>query len=72
MRVARFAKKIVSAYDFFDLDPTVLYHLAALPDEIASALTPDTLLTDPRTGRHTVLRAMSTRSSDRARWRRDP
>ena len=24
MRVARFAKKIVNAYDFFGLDPTVL------------------------------------------------
>ena len=29
MRVGRFAKKIVSAYDFFNLDPTVLYRLAA-------------------------------------------
>ena len=30
MRVARFAEKFVSAYDFFDLEPTVLYRLAAL------------------------------------------
>ena len=51
MRVARFAKKIVNAYDFFDLDPSILYRLAALPDDIAATLTPDTLLTDPRTGR---------------------
>ena len=43
MRVARFAKKFVSAYEFFDLDPTVLYRIAALPDQIAATLTPDTL-----------------------------
>ena len=66
MRVARFAEKNRSASVFLGLDPTVLYRLAALPDEIASALTPDTLLTDPRTGRQTVLREMSTRSLDRA------
>ena len=66
MRVARFAKKIVSAYDFFDLDPTVLYRLAALPDEITATLTPDTPLTDPRTGRQTALSQMSARSLDRA------
>jgi len=40
MRVARFAEKFVSAYDFFDLEPTVLYRLAALPDEIAATLAP--------------------------------
>jgi hypothetical protein len=51
MRVARFAEKNRSASVFFDLDPTVLYRLAALPDELAATLTPDNLLTDPRTGR---------------------
>ena len=66
MRVARFAKKFVSAYEFFDLDPTVLYRLAALPDEIAATLTPDTLLTDPKTGRQTPLKDMNTRELDRA------
>ena len=66
MRVARFAKKIVSAYDFFDLDPTVLYRVAALPDELAATLTPDTPLTDPRTGRQVPLKDMSARSLDRA------
>ena len=66
MRVARFAKKIVSAYDFFDLDPSVLYRLAALPDELAATLTPDTLLTDPRTGRQVPLKDLSTRALDRA------
>jgi len=66
MRVARFAKKIVNAYDFVDLDPTVLYRIAALPDEIAATLTPDALLTDPRTGRQTALSQMSARSLDRA------
>jgi len=66
MRVARFAKKFVSAYEFFDLDPTVLYRIAALPDPIAATLTPDTLLTDPRTGRQVPLKDLSTRSLDRA------
>ena len=66
MRVAQFAKKIVNVYDFFDLDPSVLYRLAALPDEKAATLTPDTLLTDPRTGRQTALSQMSARSLDRA------
>ena len=54
MRVAQFAKKFRNVSEFFDLDPSILYRLAALPDEIAAALTPDTLLTDPRTGRQTV------------------
>ena len=66
MRVARFGEKNRSAAVFFELDPTVLYRVAALPDEIAAALTPDTLLTDPRTGRQTALREMSTRTLDRA------
>jgi hypothetical protein len=66
MSVARFAKKNGSASVFFDLDPTVLYRLAALPDDIAATLTPDTLLTDPRTGRQTPLKDMSTRELDRA------
>jgi hypothetical protein len=42
-----------------ELDPSVLYRLAALPDELVATLTPDTLLTDPRTGRKTALREMS-------------
>ena len=66
MRVGRFAKKFVSAYEFFELDPTVLYRVAALPDALAATLTPDTPLTDPRTGKATPLREMSTRSLDRA------
>ena len=66
MRVARFAKKIVNVYDFFELDPSVLYRLAALPDKLAATLTPDTLLTDPRTGQQTPLQEMSARSLDRA------
>ena len=37
-----------------------------MPDEKAATLTPDTLLTDPRTGRQTALSQMSTRSLDRA------
>ena len=48
------------------MDPTVLYRIGALPDEIAATLTPDTLLTDPRTGRQVPLQEMSTRSLDRA------
>jgi hypothetical protein len=66
MSVARFAQKNGSASVFFDLDPTVLYRLAALPDDIAATLTPGTLLTDPRTGRQTPLKDMSTRELDRA------
>jgi len=66
MRVARFAQKNRSAYEFFDLDPTVLYRIAALPDPIAATLTHDTLLTDPRTGRQVPLKDLSTRSLDRA------
>ena len=37
-----------------------------MPDEIAATLTPDTLLTDPRTGRQVPLKDLSTRSLDRA------
>jgi hypothetical protein len=37
-----------------------------LPDEIAATLTPDTLLTDPQTGRQVPLKDLSTRSLDRA------
>ncbi len=66
MSVARFAKKTKALSFFLALDPTVLYRVAALPDEIAAALTPDTLLTDPRTGRPTPLKDMSTREWDRA------
>ena len=66
MQVARFAGKFRNVAEFFELDPSVLYRIAALPDEIAATLTPDTLLTDPRTGRQTALREMSARSLDRA------
>jgi hypothetical protein len=66
MRVAQFAKKFRNVSEFFDLDPSVLYRVAALPDEIAATLTPDTLLTDPRTGRQVPLEEMSARSLDRA------
>jgi hypothetical protein len=66
MEVARFREKTISADRFFDLDPTVLYRVAALPDEIAATLTPDTLLTDPRTGKQTPLKEMNTRELDRA------
>ncbi len=66
MRVARFVEKNRSASVFLGLDPTALYRLAALPDEKAATLTPDTLLTDPRTGRQTALSQMSARSLDRA------
>ena len=44
MRVARFVGKNRSASVFLGLDPTALYRLAALPDEKAATLTPDTLL----------------------------
>ena len=44
----------------------MLYRLAALPEEIAATLTPDTLLTDPRTGRQVPLKDLSTRALDRA------
>lgn len=66
MSVARFAEKNDNVVVFSELDPSVLYRLAALPDEKAAALTPDTLLTDPRTGRQTALSQMSARSLDRA------
>ena len=66
IQVARFAGKFRSAAEFFEQDPTVLYRIAALPDAIAATLTPDTLLTDPRTGRQTPLKDMSTRELDRA------
>ena len=66
MQVARFSKKFDNAVEFFDLGSTVLYRLAALSDEIAATLTPDTLLTDPQTGRQTPLKDMSFRALDRA------
>jgi hypothetical protein len=59
-------KKTKALSFFLALDPTVLYQIAALPDEIAATLTPDTLLTDPRTGRQVPLKDMSARSLDRA------
>lgn len=66
MRVACFTKKIVNVCDFFALEPSSLYRLAALPDDIASKLTPDTLLTDPKTGRSAPLKTLSARELDRA------
>jgi hypothetical protein len=66
MSVARFAKKTKALSFFLALDRTVLYRIAALPDDIVATLTPDTLLTDPRTGRQTPLKEMSTRELDRA------
>jgi hypothetical protein len=56
--VARFAKKFTNVCDFFALDPSQLYRLAALPDAIVATLTPDTLLTDPRTGKQRVLESI--------------
>ncbi len=66
MEVARFSEKIDSAVVFFELESTILYRLAAVPDALAATLTPDTLLTDPKTGRQTPLKEMSTRELDRA------
>ena len=66
MSVARFSGKNENAFVFSGMDPAALYRLAALPDEKAATLTPDTMLTDPRTGRQTALSQMSTRSLDRA------
>jgi len=66
MGVARFAKKFRNVAEFFELDPSVLYRIAALPDEIAATLTPDTMLTDPKTGLKTPLKEMSARDLDRA------
>jgi hypothetical protein len=66
MSVARFAEKTKALSFFLELEPTVLYRIAALPDEIAATLTPDTLLTDPQTGRQVPLKDLSTRSLDRA------
>ena len=55
MSVARFAERTKALSFFLAMEPTVLYRLAALPDEITATLTPDTLLTDPQTGRQTPL-----------------
>jgi hypothetical protein len=55
-------RKNENVFVFFELDPSVLYRLAALPDELAATLTPETLLT----GRQTALREMSARTLDRA------
>jgi len=49
-----------------ELEPSVLYRIAALPDELAATLTPDTPLTDPRTGRQAPLKDLSARALDRA------
>ena len=43
MRVARFSEKNRNVAVLFDLEPSVQYRLAALPDEMAATLTPDTL-----------------------------
>lgn len=76
MRVARFAEKNRNVSFFFELDPSVLYRLAALPDGIIATLTPDMLLTDPQTGRQVPLKDMSARELDRAldalEGRKDP
>ena len=66
MRVARFSEKNRNASVFLDMEPSSLYRIAALPDEIAAMLTPDTLLTDPRTGRQAPLKELSARALDRA------
>lgn len=66
MRVARFSQKNRNVAVFFDLDPSVLYRISALPDEISATLTPDTQLTDPQTGQQVALKDMSARSLDRA------
>ena len=55
MSVARFAERTKALSFFLAMEPTVLYRLTALPDEITATLTPDTLLTDPQTGRQTPL-----------------
>jgi hypothetical protein len=39
-------KKTATLRFFFDLDPSVLYRISALPDELAATLTPATPLTD--------------------------
>jgi hypothetical protein len=76
MRVARFSKKTVNVDRFFELDLSVLYRLASLPDELIGTLTPDTLLADPRTGKQIPLKEMSARELDRAldalEGRKDP
>jgi hypothetical protein len=61
MLVARFSKTFDSTVEVFDLDPTVLYRIAALPDTNSRHAAPDTLLTDPLTGRQTPLKDMSSR-----------
>jgi hypothetical protein len=66
MSVARFAEKNGNVSVFFDLNPSVLYRLAAVPDASAAKLAPDTLLTDPKTGRQKTLKDMSYRELDRA------
>jgi hypothetical protein len=66
MAVARLCEKTKALPFFLTLAPTVLYRIAALPDDIIASLSPDTLLTDPRTGRQTALQEMSTRTLDRA------
>jgi len=66
MDVARLAKNRKTFSDFSDLEPSVLYRIAALPDAIAATLTPDTLLTDPKTGKQRPLKDMSARELDRA------
>jgi hypothetical protein len=41
MRVARFSQKNRNVAVFFDLDPSVLYRISALSDELAATLTPE-------------------------------
>ena len=66
MAVARLGEKTKTFSFFSALEPSALYRIAALPDDIVATLTPDTLLTDPRTGRQIPLREMSARTLDRA------
>ena len=67
MSVARFSKKTKALSFFLEVDPTVLYRVAALPDELTATLTPDTPLTGPRTGRKTPLKEANTPSLDMPR-----
>lgn len=66
MSVARLAGKNGNVFVFSGIDPSMLYRLAALPEAIAATLTPESLLTDPRTGKQIPLKDMSARELDRA------
>ncbi len=67
MRVARLASEKPKRFGFLvKLHITCLYRIASLPDEILDRLTPDTLLTDPKTGEQKPLKDMAGRPLDRA------